>query len=217
VTRLIVLGADKFAVEVSAYIAEAVDAAELEIAGYVALEDEEVRVSGAPVQPLADHRPAPELRYVLAVSDIVARARLLRELIVPHGLALQNVVHRWAQVRAGLQLGDGNIIGPACYLGVNVVLGRANVLNASCSIGHHSIIGDDNFFAPDCHTGNSVVIGAHNLFGLGTVISQGVHIGDENRVQAATCILEPVKDGQLVLMTARSKQMGLYVRKENDV
>jgi acetyltransferase-like isoleucine patch superfamily enzyme len=215
--ELILLGADKFAVEVAAYVAEAIDAADVTIAGYVALDGEEVRVAGAPVQPLADHRPSRAHRYVLAVSDLGARATLLRDFIAPHGLALHNVVHRAALVRPGLALGDGNIVGPLCYFGVNVTVGRGNVFNTACSIGHHSTIGDGNFFAPDCHTGNSVTVGAHNLFGLGTVLSQGITVGNDNRVQAGTCLLDPIGDGQLVLMTARTKQMGLYVRKENDV
>ena len=75
--ELIVLGADKFAVEVTSYIAESTEGAALRIRGYVALPGEEVRVQGAPVERLDDHAMRADAEYVLAVSAPDRRIELI--------------------------------------------------------------------------------------------------------------------------------------------
>ncbi|WP_437775060.1 hypothetical protein [Sorangium sp. So ce1097] len=215
-TDIIVIGAGKFALEVTAYIAEREGGAAARVRGYVALDDEEVRAQGAPVERLSEHAPRADAEYVLAVSAMERRVELISGLIDRHDLRLATVVHRSARINPEQRMGPGNIIGPKCYVGTNARLGRLNVLNAFCSLGHHATVGDNNFFSPNVHTGNSVQIGRDNLFGLGTVMIHELRIGDNNKVQAGTAIVEDVGDGQLVMMSSRVKQVGLYGRREEN-
>lgn len=53
-----------------------------------------------------------------------------------------------AIIDSGAQLGDGNIIGPFCVIGKNVVIGNNNNLLNSVTIHEGARIGDNNEFFP---------------------------------------------------------------------
>lgn len=210
--ELILVGAGNFAAEVARYVAESGIAHTSRVGRHLSLPDEEVRVTGSSVEPLAEHVVQPSCGYVLALSNPDARQQVIESFVRANDLDLPNVVHSDARVMAGQLQGVGNIIGPFCYIGINATLGNLNVLNAFCSIGHHSTLGSNNFFAPDFHIGNSVRIGDDNFFGIGSFAVHELAVGSCNRVQAGTGLSESVGDGQLVTVPTRPKQIGLYRR-----
>lgn len=211
---IIIIGAGKFALEAASYVADSQLGPERAILGYLSAGEEEPHAAPL-LGTLADHRVDPDAGYVLGISDIAERARVIAEFIDESSMFLPNVVHRSVVLTSGVRMGEGNVVGPYCYVGANVSLGRLNMFNAVCTIGHHSRIGDDNFFAPDVHLGNSVEIGNHNLFGIGVRAVHELVVGNFNRIQAGTSLVEPLESGDLVTASVSVKRVGLYRRMQH--
>jgi len=202
VTSLSVIGAGKFAVEVSGYLGDA-----FQIERFVALPAEPVHAPADRCLALDDFRPSAGTRVVLAVSDVAVRRRLIDGFIEKHGLVAENIVHPSARIDARQIGGAGNIIGPDCYFGANVLLGGYNVVNYHCSVGHHSRVGSNNFVAPNFHCGNSVTIGDNNMFGLSCTVAPEVTIGDDSRFQAGITLFEDAPSGRSYLTPNRVKSI----------
>lgn len=59
-----------------------------------------------------------------------------------------NNISPWAFVHPEAKIGDGNTIGPFCYIDRNTVIGNNNVLQNSVTINYGARIGDGNEFFP---------------------------------------------------------------------
>lgn len=208
--RLFLIGSEAFAAEVARYVLESSAAEEWAVEAFLALPDDEVVAKGHPILSLAEHAFDPCSGYVVAVSEPQKRLDVIRSFVEGRHVLLPNIVHSTARVERSQLRGNGNVVGPFCYVGVNATLGSLNVLNAFCSVGHHSHIGDNSFFASGVHLGNSARIGNDNFFGIGVLAAHGVEVGSRNRVQAGTVLLEPVADGKLVVMSANVRHVALY-------
>jgi UDP-3-O-[3-hydroxymyristoyl] glucosamine N-acyltransferase len=203
VTRLLFIGAGKFALEVARYAEDS----GFEIEHYLAIEGEEVHAPDGKWSKLAEYEPAKGAEVVLAVSDMAQRRELIDGYITPRGLAAVNVVHPSSRVDPAAIEGLGNIIGPDNYVGVNVVIGSYNVINYRCTVGNHSRIGSANFLSPNFHSGNSVELGDWNFFGLDCTVAPEVSIGDECRFQAGLTLFEDAASGFSYIAPSRIKSI----------
>ncbi|MFC8448778.1 hypothetical protein [Kitasatospora sp. NPDC057223] len=208
-TGLVVIGAGKFAVEVTRYIGD-LTAAGLDgyrIERYLSVEGEETHAPADLCTALEEFEPPAGTRVVLALSDTARRRAVIDGFIEKHGLSAVNIVHPASRIDAEQIDGVGNIIGPNCYFGANVKIGSFNVVNYYCTVGHHSRIGSNNFIAPNFNCGNSVEIGDDNFFGLSCTIAPEVATGSDSRFQAGITLFEDTASGHSYLAPNRIKSI----------
>ncbi|MEV6976012.1 hypothetical protein [Kitasatospora sp. NPDC093806] len=201
---LVVIGAGRFALEVTRYVE---DTAAHRVVRYVAVAGEAVAAPAELCVTEHDFAPEPGTPVVLAVSDVARRRELIDGLIGRHRLLAENIVHPSSRVDAGALRGTGNVIGPDNYLGVNATLGDFNVLNYRSTVGHHSRIGSNNFIAPNFHCGNSIEVGDDNLFGLSCTVAPGLVIGSDCRFQAGLSLFENASSGFSYIAPSRIKSV----------
>lgn len=219
-TDLVVIGAGKFALEVTRFIDDAAPAAGDEPGGggapgergyrierYLSVPGESVHVPADRCAPLAGYEPAAGTLVVLALGEIAARRAAIDGFIAKHGLSAVNIVHPTSRIDPSQIKGTGNIIGPNCYFGVNVTLGSFNVINYHCTVGHHSRIGSNNFIAPNFNCGNSVTVGDDNFFGLSCTIAPDVDAGSNSRFAAGLTLFENAASGHSHLAPNRIKSI----------
>ena len=208
-TGLVVIGAGKFAVEVTHYIDDMTSAGldGYRIERYLSLAGEPVHVPADTCVELDEFEPAAGTRVVLALSDTAQRRTVIDGWIQKFGLSAVNLVHPTSRLDAGQITGVGNIIGPNCYFGANVTLGSFNVVNYHCTVGHHSRIGSNNFIAPNFNCGNSVEIGDDNFFGLSCTLAPEVVAGSDSRFQAGITLFENAASGHSYLAPNRIKSI----------
>lgn len=210
-TDVILIGAGKFALEVTSYLADTVKAAGrgLGTVGYLALDGEDVAAPAAATRPFDPGHLRGEAVLVLATSDPERRPALIGLLLPALADRLIRIVHPSSTIAEGAADGAGIVIGPHCHVGVNARVGDLTIINYLASVGHHSAIGTGNFISPGFHCGNSATIGDGNFFGLGCLVGPGVAVGHRNRVQAGSILLENVGDGLFCFPSSRTKTLAL--------
>ena len=204
-TDLIVIGAGKFAAEVTRYIDDITFAGPdgYRVERYLSVAGEPVHVPAGKCAALDGFEPAAGARVVLAVAETAQRRAVIGGFIEKYGLSAVNIVHPTSRIDLAQIGGAGNIVGPNCYFGVNVTLGSFNVVNYYCTVGHHSRIGSNNFIAPNFNCGNGVKIGDDNFFGLSCTIAPEVDTGSDSRFQAGITLFENAASGHSHLMPNR--------------
>jgi UDP-3-O-[3-hydroxymyristoyl] glucosamine N-acyltransferase len=204
---VVLVGAGKFALEVARYIDDvtAGGADAYRITRYLALNGEPRHAPDELTLPLEEFDPTPGARVVVAVSDTAQRRALLDGFIADHDLTPESIVHPSASLAETCRHGVGNIVGPNCYVGVNVTIGDFNVVNYHCTVGHHTRIGSNNFIAPNFHCGNSVTVGDNNFFGLSCTLAPDVAVGDDCTFQAGLNIFDPARSGHSYFSPSRLK------------
>jgi UDP-3-O-[3-hydroxymyristoyl] glucosamine N-acyltransferase len=209
VTDLVLIGAGKFSLEVARWIDDitASGQGDYRVRHHLVVAGEAVHAPAPLCLPLETFDPPTGTRVVLALSDVPQRIEAVDGFITKHGLVAENIVHPSTRVDAAAIDGVGNIIGPNCYIGVNVRLGSYNVLNYYCTVGHHSRIGSNNFIAPNFNCGNTVTIGDGNLFGLSCTLGPEVTVGDDSAFQAGIDIFEDTVSGCSYLVPSRIKMI----------
>jgi UDP-N-acetylglucosamine acyltransferase len=109
-----------------------------------------------------------------------------------------NQISEMAFVHPEAKLGDGNIIGPFCYIDKNTVIGNNNVLQNSVTINYGARIGDGNEFFPGasistkpqdlkfkgedtiCEVGNNNSIRENVTISRGTASKGTTKVGNNN-------------------------------------
>lgn len=100
------------------------------------------------------------------------------EYYISKGIVFTNVIAKSADIRRGVQIGQGNIIGANSYIGTKTVVGNNNLISYCAVVGHHNIIGDTNLLAPAMATSGSVTIGSHCIIPAGVNFINGVSVGN---------------------------------------
>lgn len=191
-SNIVILGNDRFALELASYLREIEPTASLSHLPLEDLLDNDAQLSGS-------HR------YVLGVSDIAQRQQLIDRYFNDGRLTAPNFVHPSVRHHLDLSASRGNVIATDSYLGVNVRLGSWNMINYHCCVGHHSVLGDNNFFSPNFNAGNSVVIGSRCFFGLSTVVVPQTMIGDDVTAHAGVTLSDQIPERSHCSSSARQK------------
>lgn len=199
---IVILGNDRFALELASYLREIEPAA---------------RLNHLPLDDLLDgHAPLSNShRYVLGVADIARRQHLIDRYFSDGRLTTPNFIHPAVRHHLDLSGSRGNVIAADSYLGVNVRLGSWNMINYHCCVGHHSVLGDNNFFSPNFNAGNSVAIGSRCFFGLSTVVAPQTMIGDDVTAHAGVTLSEQIPERSHCSSSARQKIIQLVEGSHN--
>lgn len=96
-----------------------------------------------------------------------------------------------------VSLGRGNIICSNSLLSCKVRFGDFNILNGYIAIGHDTSLGSYNVIMPACNISGGISIGDCNFMGLQSAILQYLKIGDNVRISAGAIVMRNTKDGYL--------------------
>ena len=94
------------------------------------------------------------------------------------GVKFTNAISKSAEIRRGVQLGVGNIVGAGCYIGTLTIIGNNNCINYGTNIGHHNVVGSHNLFAPGVFTSGSDTIGDSCILPAGVAMVNRAQIGN---------------------------------------
>lgn len=95
------------------------------------------------------------------------------------GIPFANVIAKSADIRRGVQMGQGNIVGANSYIGAQTVIGDNNLISYCAVVGHHNVIGNTNLLAPAMATSGSVKIGSNCIIPAGVNFINGVSVGSD--------------------------------------
>ncbi len=117
---------------------------------------------------------------------------------VRRGVKFTNAISKSAELRRGVQLGVGNIIGSGCYIGTLTRIGDNNSISYGTNIGHHNIVGSHNLFAPGVFTSGSDEIGNSCILPAGVAMVNRAVIGDDVVVPVGYAITNNLESGTVI-------------------
>jgi sugar O-acyltransferase (sialic acid O-acetyltransferase NeuD family) len=171
-TRVLVVGAGGFGREVMQYVRDTFLAGQHQVVGFLddTPDDARVRSLGLPLLGSIDaYAPDDDERFVVAIGDPAARARVARRLAA-RGARFLTIVHPRAYVASSARVGEGCIVAPFASVGAGAVLEEQVQLHFYASAAHDTCIGG---FAALSHY--SVVNG-------GAVLEEGVFLGTRSTI-----------------------------------
>jgi sugar O-acyltransferase (sialic acid O-acetyltransferase NeuD family) len=191
VTRLLILGAGSFALDVL----EAVQAAGLyEAAGFVVSDAEflgDPMHAGLPVCELARLHWAPDDVRCIAGITSPARRPFLAEMR-RRGFTFVPAVHPAAIVSPSATIGAGSFVGAGAIVGARASVGEDALVNRGANLGHDVVIGACATIGPGAILAGGVEVGAAAFIGVGAVVSDHVSIGEHAIVAAGSVVIKPV-------------------------
>lgn len=105
-----------------------------------------------------------------------------------HGFSLPAVVHPSAVVLSGARIGDGSIIEPLAYIGLDVEVGTCSHIHAGAQVDHNSVLGDYVTVNPGAIIAGNVKVGKKSTINMGAMISNGVFLGERTVVGASAFV-----------------------------
>jgi len=114
------------------------------------------------------------------------------------GYRFITIVHPFACLAEGVQLGEGAQIMAGAILQPDVTIGRNAIINTAASIDHDCIIGDHVHIAPGATLSGNTTVGTLSHVGTGAKIVQGVTIGSGCLIRAGAVVIDDVPDGSIV-------------------
>ncbi|MBI3217906.1 MAG: acetyltransferase [Bacteroidetes bacterium] len=146
---------------------------------------------------------------VLAIGDVLAKAKIIRQLIPNPRIQYPVLVHPLAILQdvSSIQIGSGAIVTAGCILTADISIGEHVLINLACTIGHGTQIGSGCSIMPGVNIAGEVVIGNEVLIGSGANILSGVKIGNGARVGSGAVVTKDVKANSTVIgIPARETQ-----------
>lgn len=151
-------------------------------------------IEGCPpiLDTITNYQPIDNDVFCCSIGNVQMRKKVC-ELIKSKGGMFQKLIHKDAQIRRNVQIGNGTIVDYNASIGSNAVIGENCLLQIGSVIGHDVKIGDNSRI--DCHVvcvggteiGNDVCIHTNS------VINHGVKIGDGATVGAMSFVIRKVK------------------------
>ncbi len=96
--------------------------------------------------------------------------------------------------KGNVRVGKGNVICSDCLISCNVEIGNFNVFNGLILIGHDTTIGNYNVIMPSCNISGGVVFGECNFMGVKSAVLQYIKIGNNVRISAGSVLMKNAKD-----------------------
>ena len=93
------------------------------------------------------------------------------------------------------EIGKGNVVGEISRFANNVKVGDFNIIVNDGVFGHDDVIGNFNVFYPDARLSGRVTCGDCNLFGVRSTVLQGLKIGNNVKLSAGSILMNNTQDG----------------------
>ena len=132
-------------------------------------------------------RKLDRFRFLVAVGDNAARARIVQQLWAKGGRPL-SVVHPSAVIAPSVRLGTGTLVCAGAVLNPDVEIGENVIVNTCASVDHDCVVGANVHMCPGVRLAGGVVIGSGSMLGLGVVVLPGVTIGEGCVVGAGSVV-----------------------------
>lgn len=132
-------------------------------------------------------RKLDRFRFLVAVGDNAARARIVQQLWAKGGRPL-SVVHPSAVIAPSVRLGTGTLVCAGAVLNPDVEIGENVIVNTCASVDHDCVVGANVHICPGVRLAGGVVIGSGSMLGLGVVVLPGVTIGEGCVVGAGSVV-----------------------------
>jgi len=115
------------------------------------------------------------------------------------------IVHPFADLGAGVELGPGSVVLGHAHLSPFVRLGAHGLVSYGATIGHDTTFGDHASVMPNAAVSGGVTAGHRVLVGTGATVREGVRLGDGVRIGAGAAVVDDVASGLTVVgVPARS-------------
>lgn len=173
---------------------------EYQIKGF--LDDDTTKMDGFKNYPpivgtISDYAPKENDIFICSLGTIAAKMKCTNHL-KEKGAVFTTLIHKTARVSLNVEIGEGSILAPNCYVDCDTKIGKHCLIQADSIIAHDCFIGDWTRF--DCkamcvggvHIGNRVTI--HTA----AILSHNVIIGDDATVGACSFVCRKVKEGTTV-------------------
>jgi sugar O-acyltransferase (sialic acid O-acetyltransferase NeuD family) len=150
-------------------------------------------VNGVPVHRNFHTLAADEtLRFVVAIGDPAARARIAQVIESAVGPRFATVVHPLAVSGASVSVGAGSMIMALSSLTTECRVGRHVLINPGCTVAHDNTIEDFATLSPGVNLAGRVRLGEGCLLGIGASVAPDVSIGRWSVVGAGACVIRDV-------------------------
>lgn len=196
-TRVVILGAGTFAIEVL----EAIElAGVLEPLGFVVSEAKWLvhpTHGGLPVVSMDEMAWTP--KDTRAIGGIVSTGRRpFIEAIADRGFDFATVTHPSATVSPRATFGAGCFVGARVIVASNTRIGAHVLLNRGANVGHDVTIEAFTTIGPGVTIAGCVTVGSGAYLGVGAVVRDHVSIGQGAIVAAGATVVKPVPPRTLV-------------------
>ena len=114
--------------------------------------------------------------------------KTLYETAREHGFGVPALVHPSAVVLRGARVGEGSIIEPLCYVGLDVDIGTCAQIHAGAQVDHNSVLGDNVTLNPGAIIAGNVRVGEGSTINMGAMVSNSITLGNWTVVGAASFV-----------------------------
>ena len=150
-------------------------------------------VDGVPVHRSAETVAVdPAVRFVIALGDPVARARVAAELEGLIGSRFATIIHLRAWIGGNVSIGEGSMVFGLTSISADASLGRHVLVNPGTTIAHDCRLADFATLGPSCALGGGVIVEEGAELGIGVRVAPRVHIGRRAVVGAGAVCIRPV-------------------------
>lgn len=118
----------------------------------------------------------------------------LHEICRRYGFKVPTLTHPSAVVLPGASIGEGCIIEPLCYVGIDAEIGTCAQIHAGAQVDHNSVLGDFVTLNPAAVIAGNVRVGEGSTINMGATVSNGVTLGDWTVVGAAAFVASSFPD-----------------------
>ena len=145
-----------------------------------------------------DDLAAVDAAYILCMGWPWTRSAVARR-ISETACPAPPIVHPFADVGAGVELGPGSVVLGHAHLSPFVRLGSHGLVSYLASVGHDTSLGDHTSIMPGAAVSGGVVGGHRVLVGTGAVVRETVRLGDDVCIGAGAAVVGDVADGLTVI------------------
>jgi|SRR5579859_448217 len=150
-------------------------------------------VHGIAVHSSADELAAnPAVRFVVALGNPIARARVAAELEQRIGPRFATIVHPRAWIGGGVSIGEGSMLFGLSSVTADATIGRHVLINPGTTIAHDCALEDFATVGPSCALAGGVVMEEGSELGVGARVAPRVRIGRGAMVGAGAVCIRPV-------------------------
>ena len=125
----------------------------------------------------------------ICLSESAQRQKCYEYLKRTPALRVINCIHPSAVILADVELGEGLIIEPNCYVGYRAEIGNCVHLHAGAQADHHSVIRDYATLNPAATLAGNVLIGEHTVVHTNATVINRINIGPHNVIGAGAVVI----------------------------
>lgn len=145
-----------------------------------------------------DYRPEKDDVFACSMGNVAIKRKVC-ELIKSRGGVFQTIIHKDAQIRNGVIIGDGCVIDAYAIIGSESKIGENCLIQLFSIVGHDCVIGDYSRIDTRCVCVGGVKLEDNVTIHTGAMVSHNVIVGHDATVAAMSFVIRSVKPGTTVM------------------